>query len=421
MLEKVELFKNKKEFFLFFVFILFILFLNISYEFYKYKKLTSYKTATINAYVLNQYIKKSKYKKYKVIKLKTNDGHIFYTTASIRFRNVKNKFVTIKIYTSKITFLNYLKGFYANGRFLKIKNDTSQKHKILSIISQLHADKNISQIYQALFFAKPLSYELYNRFSALGISHLFAISGFHLGILSAFLFFIFNALYLIPHKYFFPYRNKNRNIFIISLFCIFLYLDFLEYPPSLIRAFGMMSVGFFLYDRGIKVISIQTLFISVLIIIAFIPTIIFSLGFWLSVLGVYYILLFILHFKDLKIWQYYFLIPIWVYLMMLPTSLYIFHNFSIYHPFSIIIGLIFSLFYPLSIFLHLIGYGDIFDFLIAKLIYFPISSYKINLHYMVEISFLALSFLTLKYKKLIFLLFIYSLFIFGYAMISYFF
>jgi len=418
MLKKIKFFNTKKDFIFFLSFIFFIFSLNISYEYYKYKQLTSKKTAILEAYVLNQYLKTKNKKTYYVLKLKTDDGHIFYTTASKNWRFIKNKSTKIKIWTDTISFFGYLKSFYARGWFLHVKEDNSYKSKISSYIASIHKDNDISKIYQALFLAKPLSYQLYNYFSSLGISHLFAISGFHLGILSGVLFWIFGFILKPLYNSFFPYKNFKRDIFFLVIICLYGYLLFLDFPPSLTRAFWMLVVGFFLYDRGYEIISFETLFIAICLIIAFKPSIIFSIGFWLSVLGVFYIFLFLLYFKDIKIYKQFIFIPIFVYLTMLPTSLFIFENFSIYNPISIFITMGFSIFYPLSLALHLLGFGNILDDFILYILSFDINTIKIKIPLLIEIAFLIFSILAARIKLFFYLLCGFSVIIFLYA-ISY--
>ncbi len=166
----------------------------------------------------------------------------------------------------------------------------------------------------------------------------------------------------------------------------------------------MLIIGFFLYDRGIKIISMQTLLLTIMLLLSFFPKLFFALGFWLSVAGVFYIFLFLIHFKHLsKIWQF-IIIPFWVYIMMLPYSLVIFGAFSIYHPLSIIWTTIFTLFYPLSIVLHVVGFGDIFDGVLGSFISLSqdsISLHVQNLYLHVEI---VLSLLSIFYKRFIWML-----------------
>ncbi len=404
MLERVKLFDEKRDYFYFFLLAFTLLAVSLSIELYHYKNLKKNKTAIVKAQVLNEYIKTTPTKSYKVIKLRSNHGATFYTTASVRFHSVKNKEVLIKISTSKLTFLSYLKGFYAKGWFLKSYKPKTLKNRLDALLHTIHKNNDIYHIYAALYLAKPLTYELYNRFSALGISHLFAISGFHLGILSFVVYFFLFWLYKPLHAKFFPYRNIKRDIFIATALILFCYLDFLAYPPSLVRSYVMLVVGFYLYDRGIKVISMQTLFVAVVLILSISPRLFFSLGFWLSVSGVYYILLFLIHYKSLAIWKQFFMIPIWVYLSMLPISLYIFGNFSYIHPFSIVFTVLFSVFYPFSLLLHLSGFGAVLDHILQKIVFIPIEVYHISLPTWLILLYILLSFGASVNKKLLYTL-----------------
>ncbi len=418
MLARIELFETKKEFLIFFAIVLSVFSLNVAYEYYKFSRLTSTKSTVLEAKVLNEYLKSTSKKTYKVIKLKTDDGHIFYTTASVRFRSVKGKRVRIKVWMQSVSFLDYLKGFYTKGWFLEVYPDTSLKTAIAKMIASQHDDTTLARIYQALFLASSLTYELYERFSALGISHLFAISGFHIGILSAVVYFLLSLFYTPLQNHFFPYRSKTRDLFFLTAAVVFIYMHFLGYPPSLVRSFGLMVVGFFLYDRGFVVISMQSLLVAVLLIIAFFPLLLFSLGFWLSVLGVFFIMLFFFHFKALPTWQQFLAVPVWVYLMMLPTSLYIFENFSLWHPISILMSIAFSVFYPLVLFLHLIGFGGLLDPILQTLVSFDLTITQIRIPQPVWIAFLILSFVSVWSKKTMRVSLFFAVAIFSYALVQ---
>ena len=417
MLVRLDLFEERRDYLEFAVFILAILIVSLSIEFYHYTQLKKHKTAIIKAHVLNEYTKTTSKKSYKVIKLQSEHGATFYTTASVRFHSVKNSDVVIKIWTSKLNFLSYLKGFYTKGWFLKTTKHHSIRDKLAKKLQTLHKETDIARIYAALYLAKPLTYELYKRFSALGISHLFAISGFHLGILSSVLFFLQYWLYKLPQERYMPYRNIRRDIFIATAVLLLGYVYFLGSPPSLVRAYAILVVGFILYDRGFEVISMQTLFVAAMLLLALFPRLFFSLGFWLSVSGVYYILLFLIHFKELPVWKQFLLIPIWVYLAMLPLSLYIFNNFSLWHPASILVSILFTLFYPLSLVLHLIGFGDLLDPLLSWIVHAPLKVYKVTLPTWFIIPYALLSLAALKDKKLFYSLGITAFFVFCYAIV----
>ena len=420
MLEKVSLFRNGRDFFHFLLLAFTIFALSFSLEFYNYKELTKFDSQLVNATVLKQYAKTKltktgKAKTYQVLKLKSVDGFTFYTTASKKLSNVKYKNVQLEAWAGKISFHEYMHGFFCFSKILRVYEDTSYKTQLNLFIDTQHKDNNVSLVYQALFTAKQLPRELQTLFSNLGVSHLIAISGFHLGVLSGVLFFLFKFPYNFLQNRYFPYRSYKIDSFFFISAVLLAYLLFLESPPSLLRAFVMLVVGFILYDRGIKIISMQTLFITILFILALFPRLFFSLGLWLSVSGVFYIFLFLIHFKRLnKLWQF-LLLPFWVYFLMLPLSLVIFGNFTFYHPLSIIWTSLFTLFYPFAILLHMINYGDALDFILNALMRLNVDGAQIELSVKYLVVQVMLSFLSIYKKEFAYLLFLYAFMIFVYA------
>ncbi|MFT7003039.1 MAG: competence protein ComEC [Sulfurimonas sp.] len=402
-LERVNLF-TKKDFLSFLLLCLFILFYSLLINFQDYKKLTRFDTHLVDANVLKQYIKTKGTKSYQILKLKTDDGTVFYSSAKKNFKDVKGKKLSLEISTRHMTFYEYLTSFYAYSKVIHIDKTQTLKQKLNSYIQSQHINKDITNIYQALFSATPLTKDLQSTFSFLGVSHLLAISGFHLGVLSALLFFILKPLYGFFQNRYFPYRNSKSDIFLVVAFSLLLYLLFLDSPPSLLRSFAMLIIGFTLYDRGIKIISMQTLLLTVMLLLSFFPKLLFALGFWLSVSGVFYIFLFLIHFKHLsKIWQF-ILAPSWVYLMMLPHSLVIFSSFSIYHPLSIIWTTLFTLFYPISIFLHIFGFGNLFDGMLESFISLAQNKVTVVLGYEWLAIHVTLSLISIYKKSFVWLL-----------------
>lgn len=373
MIERVELFQTKKDLLLLFTLFITLLSFSILYEYYNYHQLTKFDSALVKAKVLKQYFKtkttkSGKERTYQVLQLKASDGYTFYTIAKKDLENVKGKELELEIFIEKLSFYEYMKQFFAFSKVLQVITIKSTKEHLNEMLKKQHQEDKFSQIYAALYLAKPLSKDLQTTFSNLGLSHLIAISGFHLGIISALLFFLVKYPYKFFQNRYFPYRNYKYDSFIIISFILLFYTLFLDTPPSLLRAFVMLIIGFLLYDRGIKIISMQTLLLTVLLLVAIFPRLFFSIGFWLSVAGVGYIFLFLIYFKRFKkLWQF-LLLPVFVYLMMLPYSLTIFGNFSSLHPLSIIYTTLFTFFYPLTLFLHLLGFGELLDPLLKLLI-----------------------------------------------------
>ncbi|MCK9491298.1 MAG: ComEC/Rec2 family competence protein [Sulfurimonas sp.] len=413
-LERVELFKYK-EFLSFLLISLFILSYSLLIEYQNYKKLTRFNSAIVEVKVLKQYEKTKNSRTYQVLKLKTDDSLIFYTGARKSFEDVLHKRLTLEIYAKEVSFYNYLTTFYAYSKVQTIHEEVTLKQKLNSAVAEQHQDPDIANIYQALFSATPLNYSLIKSFSNLGVSHLLAISGFHLGVLSAILFFLVKPLYSFAQDRYFPYRNAKADIFVFVAFVLLLYLNFLDSPASLLRAFVMLVIGFALYDRGIKIVSMQTLLLTIILILVFSPRLFFSLGFWLSVSGVFFIFLFLIHFKHLhKVWQF-LLIPIFVYITMLPLSLVIFSNFSIYHPLSILWTSLFTIFYPLSIVLHIVGFGGLLDPALVSLISLGNSEQSVEIGYIWLVFYALISLISVFYKNFIWLTFFVSISFFIYA------
>ena len=421
MLKKVSLFKNKRDFFHFLLLAFTIFSLSISLEFYNYKEFTKFDSQLLNATIIKQYTKTKltktgKTKSYQVLKIKSDAGFTFYTTASKNLSDIKFHRVQLEAWAGDISFSEYMYGFFCFTKIVKIYDDDSYKTKLNTFIDSQHTDKDISLIYQALFTAKQLPYELQKVFSTLGVSHLIAISGFHLGILTTLLYFLLQYPYKFFQSRYFPYRSYKIDSFFIIGFFLLDYLLFLGSPPSLLRAFVMFLIGFILYDREIKILSMQTLFLSVIILLSLFPRLFFSLGFFLSVAGVFYIFLFLIYFKNLsKIWQF-IIMPIWIYILMLPYSLFIFGNFSLYHPLSILLTSLFTLFYPISILLHIVGFGSSLDFLLLKMI--DASLLSIDFHYESSSLYLyiIISLLAIFNKYLLYPLFCFSIYILIYSL-----
>jgi len=414
MLNRVSLFKKREDFYMIISFLFFILSFSLLIEYNNYKNLTRFDSALVTVTVQKHYektkhSKKGKKRKVQILKLKSNKGFTFYSSTKPSTKLYVGQTLKLEMWVKRVTFYQYLKTFYAFSKIISISKQKSSKERLNTYITSQHLNQDIAHIYQALFSAKTLDYSLQKKFSELGISHLIAISGFHLSVLSALLFFLFKFPYKFFQNRYFPYRNYHVDSFFIIATFLLTYLLFLDSPPSLLRAFTMLLVGFALYDRGVEVISMQTLLLSGILLLAFFPRLLFSVGFWLSIAGVFYIFLFLIHFKYLsKIWQF-ILIPFWVYILMLPYSLIIFGNFSLYHPLSIIWTSLFTLFYPFSIALHIFGFGGLLDPILEKLLSIKTTQVFLNIpNYQLFIPII-LSLLAVYKKNILTLLFLYCI------------
>ncbi len=339
---------------------------------------------TKNIYDKNDYI---------VLKLSNNDI-TFWTSMPTNEQNISiGDNLYLYYFTNKIDFFSYIKGFYTKSfDIVKQQKEIETFDKIKNHITNQHENPLISQLYSAIFLSTAISKELRDICVDFGVSHLVAISGFHLGVLTFILYWSVFILYNYFHKRYFPYRNIKFDIVVFSFFVLFLYLYLLGIVPSLLRAYVMGVFALILHRSNIKIISFYSLFTIVVIILSFMPSLIFSLSLWLSIFGVFYIFLFIKYFsKQNKIFLFFFF-NIWIYLSLSPIIFYIFEVASIHQLYSPIVSILFSVFYPLSLFLHIIGFGGLFDdmllwwFEIKSTIFdITISPYFIGLYLLVSL------------------------------------
>jgi competence protein ComEC len=381
-----------------------------SYNIYQkdrlFKEVTASKFYTTDARVLKQYQKSKKNgKTYHVLKIRSNDGYSFYTTNHEDLKDINGRDISIGFITDKIDFRSFISTFYAPSYDIRLyEKEDSFKDKIDNFITSQHKSLKMKELFSALFLAKPISKELRADVSNLGISHLIAISGFHLGVLFTILYFILSYIYIYFQDRYFPYRNRRFDLTLLILMLLFGYMYMLGFVPSVVRSFVMMAFGFFLYHRSYKIISFEVLFVTVLFIIALIPEFLFSIGFWFSVSGVFYIYLFLHHFSYLKVWQIFLLLNFWVYMAMLPIIHYVFPSFTIYQLFSPFLTMLFSIFYPLEMLLHILGVGDMLDSLILKLFSFKATIFEIKTPLWFLIFYLLSSILAIFHKRIMFVL-----------------
>ncbi len=334
------------------------------------------------AEVLQQYTKNKQGKSYDILKLRMPEGKTFYTT-SYRFKNLTEKIVRVKMFPSaKISFDDYLGSFYVDT-ILKVIGEApkSGKNSILDFVSLQHQNSEMKHFYQAIFFATPVPKSLRDKIAGLGVSHLVALSGFHLTILWGLIYGALALLYRQAQKRWFPYRFVLLDMGLLTLGILWGYLWFVGYPPSLLRSYAMLLIAWVLLLIGIKLISFKFLGFVVMLLLALFPSLIVSLGFWFSVSGVFYIYLILYWSEGSESWIgdkrviSFFSIPLGIFILMLPVVHGFFGLTSSWQLLSPTLSLLFILFYPLVIGLHLIGWGGILDDSLLWLFDLP-SSYQ---------------------------------------------
>ncbi|WP_158410986.1 ComEC/Rec2 family competence protein [Fusobacterium animalis] len=180
--------------------------------------------------------------------------------------------------------------------------------------------------------------DLKDKIRYIGLSHIFAMSGLHIGLVIAIFYFIFKK----------TIKNK-RLIEVLLLISITLYYISVKESPSFTRAYIMAIVyllGKLFYE---KVDLGKTLFISAIVSILINPTVIFSVSFQLSygaMIAIIYIFPYIrkINYKKLKILDY-ILFTITIQIFLMPITVYYFNTIQFLSVISNLILLPLASFY----------------------------------------------------------------------------
>lgn len=341
-----------------------------------------------------------KVKKYQVLKLKNSD-FIFYTTSFKDLNLSKNDVINLRIITKNINFKDYLsKSFYAPSYDFN-KTKTQKENTLIRYFLNQHHNEKIKEFYGALFFAKNVSSELRNDVNFYNIAHLIAISGYHLGLLFSFCFLIFAPLYAFFHKRYFPYRSLKLDISIFAFSLLIFYIFLIDFSPSYTRALLMSLFAFYLFSKNIKIFSFKFLFLSITFCISIFPKLLFSVGFLFSILGVFYIYLYLHHFKDqFSNFTHVFLLNIWTFLAMIIPVLYFFPLLSFQQFLAIPLSLAFIIFYPLVLILHIFSYGNLLDLYFMHFFEFKMHAINLSIPFVFYFIYLILSLIAIFNKYL---------------------
>ncbi|MCQ2663542.1 ComEC/Rec2 family competence protein [Helicobacter pylori] len=372
-----ELLATPKEYLWCGVFLSLLLAINLYLEYLNYQKLDFSKPMSLNAQILLQYPKTKDQKTYFVLKLQSK-GMIFYTTIKEPLKNLQYRHAQFFGRIKSCSFLESLKSCFFQTYSFSLTRKQDFKSHARHFIDSAHENALVGNLYRALFIGDSLNKDLRDRANALGINHLLAISGFHLGILSASVYFLFSLFYTPLQKRYFPYRNAFYDIGVLVWVFLLGYLLLLDFLPSFFRAFLMGLLGFLACFFGVRLLSFKLLILACCIAIALLPKLLFSVGFLLSVCGVWYIFLFLKHtqifFKNSSFLRRSFQVislSALVFLNMLIVAHAFFPMFSPYQLFSIPLGLIFIVFFPLSLFLHAVGLGSLLDHILSMPLAIP--------------------------------------------------
>lgn len=367
--------------------------------------------------VLNEYEKVSAQgRKYQVLKL-GNGKEVLYLTWFRKAFLKKGDFVSLTYKPIKVTFKAYiLKTFLVQGKNLKRIERESQKNlreKIKEKIHAQHESKLMKEFYSALYLAEDFDIFLRNALNKWGSSHLIVISGYHMLLLFSVLYFPLKIFYSFFQKRYFPYRNAKFDLSFLIFSLLFFYLYLVNFPPSFLRSFAMSLLAFALLARNVKITSFKFLFLIYLALISTNLHLLFSIGFYFSCAGVFYIYLYLHHFQASvkNLFLNFFLFNIFVFYAMNIPVFYFFPMMTFYQPSVIFISLLFNVFYPLSIILHFLGFGSFLDKELLAFFNYEIPTKNILLSFKLFLAYNFLSLAAIFSKKLAFALLFFSFYI----------
>jgi len=401
-LEKPKLFPETKSFVWFFVIMSVLIGFRVGYEYHAYKTFISKPFYYTYATVITSYEKTKHTKRYKVLKLRSDDGFTFYTTSHQK-KEFNHARLRLQLFpTESISFSSYLGTFYVKS---KIKNTEvlppTLKDILLNAVNKQHKDESIASFYNAIFFATPIDPKLRQKIALLGVSHLVALSGFHLGILWALVYGLVLLLYRPCQQKFFPYRHALFDVGLVAVLVLGVYVWFVGFPPSLLRSYAMVVLGWAMLLLAIELLSFTFLASVFLLLCLAFPSLLVSLSFWLSVAGVFYIFVLLQYTKQWNKWLITLLvIPLGIFVLMLPIVHAVFGVTSAYQLISPLLSLLFIIFYPLVMLLHIIGFGGVFDSVLSALFALPKEASEHLLPWWATLIYIGLSVGAIWHKKL---------------------
>lgn len=273
-----------------------------------------------------------------------------------------------------------------------IKNNKQFKYKIINKLNKKINNYKSKKYMQSLILGNNIiDEEIKESYQQNGISHLLAISGMHILILSGTLLFILNKIL----------KNQNISYIVIILFLI-IYMSITNFTPSIVRAILMFIVMTIKKQLNLKIESKMVLILIFCVFLLINPNYIYNLGFLLSFITSFYIMLFNKITKQYNTKsQKSFVISLIAFLASSPIIINNFFSLNLLSPLInlVLAPLISDLIYPLSLISLVIKPAD--DILFLLITFFENISLKLN-----KINFLTI---TLCHINIIFIILYYIL------------
>ena len=404
--QQKSIFENAREVYVFCLACALVFGLNLGFSYYKFCEFKAQNGVILQAKILQNYEKtNAKGKIYRVLKLKTQDFS-FYTTTRADFDTGANEQILIGAENKNVKFKEYLSGSFFMPSYGAIElryadSGESVRDKIYGFISEQHKSEKMTELFTALFLAAPVGKELRQDVNFYGVAHLIAISGYHLGLIFGAFYFIMRPIYRYFQERYFPYRNAKFDLSAAIFAVLFCYLALIGFVPSFLRAFLMSLLALFLLVRNVRVVSFELLFVVICAAVSLMPSLLFSIGFYFSCMGVFYIYLYLRHFGGrFSNLSNAILLNFWVFSAMILPVLYFFPLVSAQQLAVLPITPLFSLFYPLSALLHAFGAGGALDEYLLEFLSWRAKGVNLSVPFWLFLLYNALSLASVKSKIL---------------------
>ena len=299
--------------------------------------------------------------RYWVLKVK-GEGLTIYTTL-YHPTHCLNRIVEVAVPTERVSFKGYMFGFYLPPYLF---SNSCDYPPLFAEVARQHPSSETAHLFQALFFGGGVEGKVRRELGSLGIAHLLALSGLHLGLVVGGVLILLYPVYRFFHYRFFPYRNRYVDLGIGAITLSFLYLWITNAPPSLTRAVGMEVAAFLIWICRGRLSPLPLLGGATLIAFYISPSLPFSVGFLFSIVAVYLILLYFKSWGS-NFWSWLLLSP-YLQLAMVPLVHHFFPPISPYSILSPLLSLLFPAFYFGEVVLHILGKGGVLDPLLTHLL-----------------------------------------------------